>query len=484
MVIDMSKVALYMRLSVDDYDRDESNSITNQRYLLHSFLDASSEFQAFQRLEFVDDGFSGTNLNRPAFQHLMDKVKSGEVRAIIVKDLSRFMRDYLELGNYLENIFPFLGVRFIALNDQYDSLISENNGLEIDVSFRNLLNDFYAKDVSEKVKSAMNTMKRSGKNMSWLPPFGYLKNPEDRFRIIIDEEVASIVRRIFQLCIEGMGNNRIAKLLNEEKTITPAERKMQVSQARYQKSIILTDEQTRNVWTKTSVRQILKNEAYKGTHLFNTRTYINGKHYKRPESEWERIENNHEAIIPEEISEQAQQALKSRFTGKVKQKPNRESTQSLLRGLVFCEHCGHRLSLHQKYNKYRYFYCLYCKSQRNSMKSCRSDQIEQEIVEALAPRLVPTRPKQSKANVLREIECLKAQKLSYFQDYKENSLSRDAYISKKQVIDKEIVELEESLQAGESLELATDKSLTKELLEAHVEKVIVDCLGFFKVVYK
>ncbi|MEW4353554.1 recombinase family protein [Streptococcus pneumoniae] len=480
----MSKVALYMRLSVDDYDRDESNSITNQRYLLHSFLDASSEFQAFQRLEFVDDGFSGTSVNRPAFQRLMDKVKSREIRAIIVKDLSRFMRDYLELGNYLENIFPFLGVRFIALNDQYDSLMSENNGLEIDVSFRNLLNDFYAKDVSEKVKSAMNTMKRSGKNMSWLPPFGYLKDPEDRFRIIIDEEVASIVRRIFQLCIEGLGTQYIARLLNEEKTITPAERKMQISQARYQKSIILTDEQTRNVWTKTSVRQILKNEAYKGTYLFNTRTYINGKHYKRPESEWERIENNHEAIIPVEMFEQAQQALKSRITGKVKQKQNHELRQSLLRGLVFCEHCGHRLLFQGNRNQRHYFYCLYCKNQGDEMKYCRSDKIEQEIMKSLAPRLEATRPKQSKANVLREIECLKAQKLSCFQDYKENNLSRDAYISKKQLIDKEIVDLEENLQARDELQLPRNNSLTKELLETYVEKVIVDCLGFFKVVYK
>jgi site-specific recombinase len=480
----MTKIALYLRLSVDEAETDESNSIINQRYLLNHYLDQSAEFQNWTRLEFVDDGFSGTSINRPAFQRLMDNVKSGEVRAIIVKDLSRFMRDYLELGNYLENIFPFLGVRFIALNDQYDSLTSENNGLEIDVSFRNLLNDFYAKDVSEKVKSAMNTMKRSGKNMSWLPPFGYLKDPEDRFRIIIDEEVASIVGRIFQLCIEGLGTQCIARLLNEEKTITPAERKMQVSQARYQKSIILTDEQTRNIWTKTSVRQILKNEAYKGTYLFNTRTYINGKHYKRPESEWERIENNHEAIISVEMFEQAQQALKSRFTGKVKQKLDYESTQSLLRGWVFCEHCGHRLSLHQKYNQYRYFYCRYCKSQGDRIKFCRSDKIEQEIMEALVPRLVPTRPKQSKVNVLHEIERLKSQKLSYFQDYKEKNLSRDAYISKKQVIDKEIIDLEENLQVRDELQLPTDKSLTKELLETYVEKVIVDCLGFFKVVYR
>lgn len=182
----MSKVALYMRLSVDDYDRDESNSITNQRYLLYSFFRCFIWIPGISAIGVWDDGFSGTNLNRPAFQRLMDKVKSGEICAIIVKDPSRFMRDYLELGNYLENVFPFLGVRFIALNDQYDSLTSENNGLEIDVSFRNLLNNFYAKDVSEKVKSAMNTMKRSGENMSWLPPFGYLKDPEERFIIIID----------------------------------------------------------------------------------------------------------------------------------------------------------------------------------------------------------------------------------------------------------------------------------------------------------
>lgn len=340
----MPKIALYLRLSVDEANSDESNSIINQRLLLSRYLDQSPEFQTFQREEFVDDGFSGTSTNRPAFQRLMADVKSGTIRHIIVKDLSRFMRDYLELGNYLENIFPFLGVRFIALNDQYDSKTSEMNGLEIDVPFRNLLNDFYAKDVSEKVKSAMNTMKRSGKNMSWLPPFGYLKNPEDRFKIIIDEEVAPIVRRIFRLSIEGMGDQKIAQILNQEQTITPAERKMQVSQARYRKTMILTDEQTRNVWTKGSVRQILKNEAYKGTYLFNIRTYIRGKHVRRPESEWERLENNHEAIVSAEVFEQAQQAIKVR-QGSQSSSLSQKTEESIFTSFVFCEHCGHRLSL-------------------------------------------------------------------------------------------------------------------------------------------
>lgn len=225
----MSKMALYLRLSVDEDGTDESNSIINQRYLLNHYLDQSPDFSHWERLEFVDDGFSGTSLNRPAFQRLMADVKAGIIRHIIVKDLSRFMRDYLELGNYLENIFPFLGVRFIAINDQYDSLTSEQNGLDIDVPFRNLLNDFYAKDVSEKVKSAMNSMKRSGKNMSWLPPFGYIKDPEDRFKIIIDEAVAPIVRRIFTLYLDGNSYQKIARILNKEQVITPAERKMQIS---------------------------------------------------------------------------------------------------------------------------------------------------------------------------------------------------------------------------------------------------------------
>lgn len=325
--MNVTKIALYLRLSVDEAETDESNSITNQRYLLNHYLDQTPEFKNWERLEFVDDGFSGTSLNRPSFQRLMAAVKVGTIRHIIVKDLSRFMRDYLGLGNYLENIFPFLGVRFIALNDQYDSIVSENNGLDIDVPFRNLLNDFYSKDVSEKVKSAMNSMKRSGKNMSWLPPFGYIKDPEDRFKIIIDEAVAPIVRRIFTLYLDGNSYQKIARILNKEQVITPAERKMQISQARYEKSLRLTREQERNVWSVINVAQILKNEAYKGTYLYNTRTYIRGKHVFLPESEWERIENNHEAIISAELFEQVARLKAKKVTQK--------KTLSLRKFLVF-----------------------------------------------------------------------------------------------------------------------------------------------------
>lgn len=479
----MSKIGLYLRLSVEEHGTDESNSITNQRYLLNAFLDQTTDYQSFQREEFVDDGFSGTSTNRPAFQRLMTAIKSGAIRCIIVKDFSRFMRDYLELGNYLENIFPFLGVRFIAVNDQYDSLTSGNNGIEMDVSFRNLLNDFYAKDVSEKVKSAMNTMKRSGKNMSWLPPFGYLKEPNDRFKIVPDEATAPIVQRIFLLCIEGMGTHCIAKLLNEENTITPAERKMQVSQARYQKSIILTEEQQRNIWTKNSVRQILKNEAYKGTYLFNTRTYIGGKHVKRPESEWERIENNHEPLISVDEFEQAQQVMASRFTKRSSKAPTKEQ-DNLLRGLVICEHCGHRLLLSKSHNDYHYFHCRYCKSQGHQMTSCRLDKIAQTILETNEQDTASHTTTCSKTTLTYDKERLKQEKLSYYQAYKENEISREDYITKKEEIDARLVELDINLQTMDKPHVALSKGLTRAVVENHVEKVIVDCLGFYKIIYK
>ena len=478
----MTKIALYLRLSVDEADTDESNSITNQRYLLNNYLDQTPEFKNWERLEFVDDGFSGTSLNRPAFQRLMIDVKAGTIRHIIVKDLSRFMRDYLELGNYLENIFPFLGVRFIALNDQYDSLTSENNGLDIDVPFKNLLNDFYAKDVSEKVKSAMNTMKRSGKNMSWLPPFGYIKNPDDRFKIIIDEEVAPIVRRIFKLCIEGMGAHKIAMLLNSEQTITPAERKMQVSQARYKTSIIITAEQNRNVWMRSSVLQIIKNEAYKGTYLFNTRTRVNGKQIRRPESEWERIENNHEAIVSTEEFKKAQQSLASRICGS-RGYMSSQSQDILLSGLVVCEHCGHRLLRYRRYNNRDYFYCRYCRSKGQSMKSCQSNRIEKAIEEKLLTQIPTSSPQISKSKLIREMERLKVQKMSYFQEYKEGLMTRETYMTKRQSLDDKIINLDEQLREY-SKNTAIGMKLSKSIIENHVEKVIVDCLGFFKVIYK
>ena len=479
----MSKIALYLRLSVDEASADESNSITNQRVLLNQYLDRIPEFHHFQRIEFTDDGFSGKNPNRPAFNRLMSDVKSGKIRFIIVKDFSRFMRDYLELGNYIENIFPFLGVRFIAINDQFDSLTTENNGVDIDVPFRNLLNDFYARDVSEKVKSVMNTMKRSGKNMSWLPPFGYLKDPNDRFNIIIDKSVAPIIRRIFQMCIQGFSLSQIAMKLNDENTITPAERKGQISQANYNYQIISTKTQKRNIWTRSTVSRILKNEAYKGTYLFNIKTMVNGKQVKQPMEKWERIENNHEAIVSKETFNQAQIALKSRTCGRSNKSRNTKR-EVLLSGFVICKNCGHSLTLFREKTGKHYFYCRYCNSQGFSVKTCRSDIMEETVLSELTPKILLSHPKSSKDVLENEINQLKSRKLDYYQRYKENKVNREEYVMVKSEIDEKILRIELELQKSDSPEFSVMKGLTKEVIEKHVDKILVDRLGDFQVLYK
>ncbi|MFA9468912.1 recombinase family protein, partial [Streptococcus sp. E24BD] len=299
---------------------------------------------------------------------------------------------------------------------------------------------------------------------------------------IIDETVAPIVRRIFALYLDGNSYQTIARLLNEEQVITPAERKMQISQARYAKSLRLTTEQKRNVWSSTTVGQILKNEAYKGTYLFNTRTYVRGKHVFRPKSEWERIENNHEAIIsPDRFEQVARLKAKKVIQKKHSQPPK---IPSILTGLIRCEHCDHSLIGHYNHQGYQYFSCRYCKGQGEKMKSCRVDRIEQSIKEKLGQEVVKPCQITSKTRLLREIERLKKQKLSFYQDYKDNLVTRKDYIAKKMDIDETVKNLEEQLNEANKVQLSTKNRLTKEIVNTHIEKVVVDCLGFFTVIYK
>lgn len=226
----------------------------------------------------------------------------------------------------------------------------------------------------------------------------------------------------------------------------------------------------------------MKNEAYKGTYLYNTRTYIRGKHVFLPESEWERIENNHEAIISAELFEQVAR-LKAK---KVTQKKNSQPTKipSILTGLIRCDHCDHSLIGHYNHQGYQYFSCRYCKGQGEKMKSCRVDRIEQSIKEKLGQEVVKPRRIASKIRLLREIERLKKQKLSCYQDYKDNLVTRKEYITKKMGIDESVNNLEEQLNEANKVQLLTKDKLTKEIVCTHIEKVVVDCLGFFTVIYK
>lgn len=222
-------LALYIRLSKEDddvgisFEKEESNSITNQRMLLYDYLKSHTEFQDYRIIEKCDDGYSGKRFDRPQFTELMDMVRKGEVDCIIVKDLSRFGRDYIEIGDYLEQLFPFLGIRFIAVNDKYDSQDGGKQTAGLEVAFKNFIYDFYSRDTSKKIRNVRNKMAKAGQFASPNAPYGYLKSPGDKHRLVIDEEAAAVVREIFRLRLLGFSGNKIAAALNEREIPSPAQ---------------------------------------------------------------------------------------------------------------------------------------------------------------------------------------------------------------------------------------------------------------------
>ncbi|HEK9696447.1 TPA: recombinase family protein, partial [Streptococcus equi subsp. equi] len=209
----MNRIAIYLRLSEEDYKKtDESVSIVNQRDYVRNYIENENSLKDCEIEEYIDDGFSATNTNRPSFLRLIDNIKAGRINTIIVKDMSRFSRDYILLGDYLSNILPFLKIRFIAINDNYDSINEDGNGIDTDIQFKTLYYDLFSKELSEKVKSSFKQLKSQGKNTNWAAPFGYIKDPKDKHHIILDEKTAFIVKEAFDLLLEGYSCNQVANI--------------------------------------------------------------------------------------------------------------------------------------------------------------------------------------------------------------------------------------------------------------------------------
>lgn len=245
-------IAIYLRLSKeDDKLKKESNSIAMQRLLLQSYV--AENFEECELSEFCDDGYTGTNFERPGMQAMLKMVKSGEIDCILVKDFSRFARDYIELGSWLEQIFPFLGVRFISVNDHYDSCDFQGSIAGLDVNFKNLLYDLYSKDLSGKVRSSLAARKEKGQYISANSPFGYEKDPKDRHALLIAEDEAEIVRRIFSLTVEGYTSVEIARLFNETRVKTPIEFKIEKGKTNKM------PKGERFLWSSSAICQILRN---------------------------------------------------------------------------------------------------------------------------------------------------------------------------------------------------------------------------------
>ena len=322
--------ALYCRLSRDDELQGDSNSIKNQQMILQKYADDNGFTNtAF----FVDDGYSGTNFDRPDWQRLMGLVDDGQIGTIIVKDMSRLGRDYLKVGMYTEMVFPNADVRFIAINNAVDSANQAENDM---TPFINIFNEYYAKDTSRKIRAVFKSKGKAGKPLCTNPPYGYVKDPEDKLHWIVDEEAAEHVREIFRLCVQGYGVSQIAKEMSKRHVMNPtAHAKANGVNPPDNRSD--TDDYT---WVTSTVSHMLSRPEYLG-HTVNFKTYRKSykqkKKFKNDPSEWQIFENTHEAIIDQETYDIVQRIR----DGRRRWSPMGE--MPILSGMVFCADCGAKL---------------------------------------------------------------------------------------------------------------------------------------------
>lgn len=359
--------ALYCRLSRDDELQGDSNSIQNQKSILKKYADDNG----FRNTEFfVDDGYSGTNFDRPDWQRLSGLIDEGLIGTIIVKDMSRLGRDYLQVGMYTEMVFPNADIRFIAINNGVDSI----NGTENDMTpFINIFNEFYAKDTSRKIRAVFKSKGQSGKPLSTNPPYGYLKDPEDKNHWVVDEEAAEVIRRVFQLCIEGYGPTQIAGEINKLHVMNPTAHLKSLGVGVPDNRLTAGD----YTWQDSTIVHMLSRMEYLG-HTVNFKTYRksykNKKQLKNDPSEWKIFENTHEAIIDRETFDIVQRIR----DGRRRVTPMGE--MPVLSGMVFCGDCGKKLYQVRGRNLPQKEYMV-CSTYRKVKGGCSSHQIRNEVLE-------------------------------------------------------------------------------------------------------
>lgn len=341
--------ALYMRLSRDDETYGDSISIETQRTILQNY---AKEHGFTNASEYIDDGWSGTNFDRPGFQRMMEDVNAGRINCIITKDLSRFGREHVMMDYYLEFVFPENHVRYIAVAENEDT----EKGLSDFVPFKNLFNEWYAKDTSRKVKTALHAKFVTGQKTCTYAPLGYKKHPELRNKLIVDEETRWIIEKIFDLAAHGAGSAKITKTLVREKVPTAG----WLNYQRYGTFAHIYAEAPADkayAWTITQVKSMLRDETYIGNSVHNKQTnisYKNKKKIRKPKEEWFRVENTHEGIISKEVFEIVQEQIAHR------RRQMKDATTQIFAGLLQCSDCGWRMSFgtnrHTK-KPYSYFNC-------------------------------------------------------------------------------------------------------------------------------
>lgn len=360
-------IALYIRLSIED-SKVESMSIENQKRALHSFVDRIEGIRNIEVLEFIDNGYSGTNFERPAIQKLLGQVQAGEVNCIIVKDFTRFGRNAIEVGYFMERVFPLYGVRFISVNDDFDSgrLHGDTGGL--DVAFKYLVAEFYSRDLSIKSRSAKYVKMKRGEYQSKICPYGYRKGADGRMEP--DEETAPVVQMIYELAKAGRSTTQIARVLLEKGIQTPGERKAAMGIVKHDVS------RSGGLWQTSTLRHILTDERYTGTYIMGKRAVREVGSYlvrTKDESEWFKIPDHHPPIISKELFRQVQERFPSSTCVK------KQTHSYTLRGKVFCGCCSHAMS--RTSNKNKVFYCRH--SQVDKSAPCHGLRISEAELEGV-----------------------------------------------------------------------------------------------------
>ena len=428
------RAAAYLRLSIEDGDKAESNSIGNQRELIQNFVAERPELHLVG--EYADDGYTGTNFERPGFTQMMEDIQSDKINCIIVKDLSRLGRNYIEMGKYLERIFPMMGIRFIAINDNYDNANTESSDSDsIVVPFKNLLNDSYCRDISIKVRSQLDIKRRKGEFIGGYAVYGYSKDEQNKNRLVVDEYAADIVRSIYRRKLEGMSANSIADQLNSEGVLAPSEYK-RLCGLNYHSGFKTG---THAKWQAIQVLRILKNEVYTGTMVQGKRQKINYK-----------INNRNKVVMG--------------------------SVDFPLKGKVRCGNCRRAMGYDYKQTS-PIFWCREGQEligqTKCSSEIFQANDIENAVFQALKKELsllgslygdikkeeqslkeASRKASRRKTSMEQELKNLKGEKMRMYEEYAAGTLSLDNYKNKKQEYDRKIAEVQDKIEQSKAEEAA------------------------------
>ena len=462
------KVGIYCRLSSDDGDNAESDSITNQKEIIEYFLKKEENIEIIDYYQ--DDGYSGTTFNRPDFKRMFNALVNGDINTIIVKDLSRFGRNYIEVGNYIEQIFPLYNTRFIAVNDNIDSFKDPKSVNNIIVPFKNLMNDEYARDISNKVRSVLMTKSLNGEWVGGTCPYGYKKNPDNIHQLIIDEEEAPVVRKIFKMALDGFGHIKIARFLNNNGILC---RKEVQRRKKYKLSMSSEDEEIVYHWSTSTIGKMVTSEIYIGNLVWNRTGSISYKDHRqiyKPKSEWVIVEGTHEGIISVEDFNKIQETIKERLS-----KKKRPEKLTIYKYKIKCADCGRSMCKMEDFRDGRTSSNFYCRNYKTTSSKCsphkiKTSELDSMVIEAILMQIKSVLNIEKTINKIKEnskttnkdeyekqilklnndIDKIKRLKKVAYEDWKLERISKEEFINYSNDYEKSIENLNNEIKVYEN----------------------------------